>query len=68
MSDVTLDEVKRRAQAAGLVLREDRLEMVRRLLTDALAPLRKTDSRAVQAVEPAVTFDATGGEEADGKR
>jgi ATP-binding cassette subfamily F protein 3 len=34
----------------------------------ALAPLRKTDSRAVQAVEPAVTFDATGGEAADGKR
>ena len=67
MSDVTLDEVKKRAQAAGLVLREDRLEMVRRLLTDALAPLRKTDSRAAQAVEPAVTFDATGGAD-DGKR
>ena len=66
MNDVTLDEVKKRAQAAGLVLREDRLEMVRRLLTDALAPLRRTDSRAVQAIEPAATFDATGGEVADG--
>ena len=66
MNDVTLDEVKKRAQAAGLVLREDRLEMVRRLLTDALAPLRRTDSRAVQAIEPAATFDATGGEAADG--
>ncbi|MGH7355700.1 MAG: hypothetical protein ACRELS_14130 [Candidatus Rokuibacteriota bacterium] len=68
MSDVTLDEVKKRAQAAGLVLREDRLEMVRRLLTDALAPLRRTDSRAVQAVEPAVTFDANAGGAADGAR
>lgn len=61
MSDVTLDEVRKRAQAAGLTLREDRLEMVRRLLTDALAPLRRLDSRAVRDVEPAVTFDATGG-------
>jgi hypothetical protein len=61
MSDVTLDEVKKRAQAAGLTLRDDRLEMVRRLLNEALAPLGKTDSRAVRTVEPAVTFDATGG-------
>ena len=61
MSDVTLDEVKRRAQVANLTLREDRLEMVRRLLADALAPLRRADSRAIQTVEPATTFDATGG-------
>lgn len=76
MNDVTLDEVRKRAQAAGLTLRDDRLEMVRRLLNDALAPLRKTDSRAVQAIEPAVTFDAAAGESSsvrpggagDGKR
>jgi hypothetical protein len=61
MSNITLDEVKQRAQAAGLALREDRLEMVRRLLADALAPLRREDSRAVQAIEPAVTFDASRG-------
>jgi hypothetical protein len=67
MSDVTLDEVKKRAQAAGLTLREDRLEMVRRLLNEALAPLRKTDSRAIQAIEPAATFDAAGGVD-DGRR
>ena len=67
MSDVTVDEVRKRAQAAGLTLREDRLEMVRRLLNDALAPLKKTDSRAVRTVEPAVTFDATGGSDS-GKR
>ena len=66
MSDVTLDEVKRRAQAAGLTLREDRLEMVRRLLAEALAPLGKTDSRAMQAIEPAVTFAAGGAP--DGQR
>jgi hypothetical protein len=67
MSDVTLDEVKQRARAAGLTLRDERLEMVRRLLAEALAPLRRTDSHAVQTVEPAVTFDATGGA-SDGRR
>ena len=61
MGDVTLGEVRARAAAAKLVLREERLEMVRRLLADALAPLRRTDARAVLAVEPAVTFDAGGG-------
>jgi hypothetical protein len=58
MSDVTLDEVRVRAAAAGLSLREDRLETVRMLLDDALAPLRRLDARSVQALEPAVTFDA----------
>jgi hypothetical protein len=66
MSDVTVDEVRRRAAAAGLALREDRLEMVRRLLSDALAPLRALDSRAVQGLEPAATFDAGGAD--DGQR
>jgi hypothetical protein len=62
MSDeITLDEVKRRAQVAGIALREDRLEMVRRLLHDALVPLRRLDSRAVRALEPAATFDAAPG-------
>ena len=65
MDDVTRDEVRTRAAAAKLVLREERLEMVRRLLADALAPLRRTDARAVRAVEPAVTFDAGGGEGRD---
>jgi hypothetical protein len=63
MSDVTLDEVRARAAVAGLALREEWLEMARRLLSDALAPLRRTDdAHAVRTVEPAVTFDA-GGEE-----
>ena len=58
MGDVTVDEVRLRAAAAGLTLREDRLETVRMLLDDALAPLRRLDARSVQQLEPAVTFDA----------
>jgi hypothetical protein len=62
MSDeITLDDVKRRAQVAGLTLRADRIEMVRQLLKDALAPLRRLDSRAVPTLEPAATFDAAPG-------
>ena len=59
--EITLDEVKRRAAVAGLAIREDRLESVRQLLKDALAPLRRMDSRAVLTLEPATTFDADPG-------
>jgi hypothetical protein len=65
--EITLDEVRRRAAVAGVTIREDRLEMVRRLLNDALAPLRRLDSRATRTLEPAATFDATGGGD-DGRR
>ena len=65
--DVTLDEVRRRAAVAGVTLREDRIEMVRRLLNDALAPLRRMDSRALRTLEPAATFDAAPGDD-DGRR
>ena len=61
--DITLDEVRRRAAVAGVTLREDRVEMVRRLLTDALAPLRRMDSRALRTLEPAATFDAAPGDD-----
>jgi hypothetical protein len=60
-TEITLDEVKRRAAAAGLTIREDRWEMVRKLLADALKPVRALDSRTAQTLEPAVTFDAGGG-------
>ena len=60
MSEVTLSEVRARAAVAGLALSEERLEMVRRLLAQALTPLRRTDVNAVRTVEPAVTFDASG--------
>ena len=65
--EITADEVRKRAQVAGLAVREDRLEMVRRLLNDALAPLRRMDSRAVRVVEPAATFAAAPGGD-DGRR
>jgi hypothetical protein len=59
--EITLDEVRKRAAIAGVTLREDRIEMVRRLLNDALAPLRRMDSRALRTLEPAATFDAAAG-------
>jgi hypothetical protein len=59
--EITVDEVKKRAEVAGLTLREDRIEMVRQLLKEALAPLRRLDSRAVRTLEPAATFDAAPG-------
>ena len=61
--EITLDDVRKRAAIAGIVLREDRLEMVRALLNDALAPLRRMDSRALRTLEPAATFDAAPGDD-----
>lgn len=54
--ELTLDELRTRIRAAGVTIAEARLPMVRRLLGDALAPLRDVDSRAIRTVEPAVTF------------
>jgi hypothetical protein len=62
--EVTLDEVRARAQAAGVRIPEERLELVRGLLRDALRPIRALDSRAVRTLEPAVTFEAA----AEGQR
>ena len=58
--ELTLDELRARIAAAGLDIPEHRLAMVRKLLSDALAPVRKADSRAIRPLEPAVTFDAAG--------
>jgi len=55
---VTLDDVRARMKAAGIAIAENRREMVRRLLSDALAPIHAVDSRAVRTLEPAVMFDA----------
>jgi hypothetical protein len=60
--DVTLDEVKERARLAGLSIPPNRLSLVRGFLSNALKPIRAFDSRTVRTVEPAVTFDAKGGE------
>ena len=56
--ELTRDEVRDRMRAAGLSIAETRLDMVRVLLSTALAPVRALDSRAVRTLEPAVTFDA----------
>jgi hypothetical protein len=57
--ELTLQELRERIQAAGITIAEPRLAMVRRLLSDALAPVRALDSRAVRTLEPAVTFQPT---------
>jgi hypothetical protein len=58
--ELSMDELRARIAAAGVTIREDRLEMVRKLLGEALAPLRRVDSRTIRLLEPAVTFDAAG--------
>jgi len=58
--ELTMEEVRQRARAAGVTIAENRLAMVRKLLADALAPVRALDSRAIKAVEPAVTFAPRG--------
>ena len=55
---MTVDDVRARMKAAGIEIAENRLEMVRRLLADALAPIHALDSRAARTLEPAVVFDA----------
>ena len=55
---MTLEELRERIRAAGVTVAENRLAMVRKLLADALAPVRALDSRAVKTVEPAVKFAA----------
>jgi hypothetical protein len=55
-SGLTMDALRARLRAAGVTIPEARLEMVRRLLGEALAPLGTVDSREIRAVEPAVRF------------
>ena len=56
--ELTLDELRQRIRAAGITIPENRLAMVRKLLGDALAPVRALDSRTIRTVEPAVKFVA----------
>ena len=58
--ELTMEELRARIAAAGITIDEPRLAMVRKLLADALAPLRTVDSRTIRPLEPAVTFDAAG--------
>ena len=57
---LTIEELRARIAAAGIAIPEHRFAMVHKLLGDALAPLRRVDSRTIRPLEPAVTFDATG--------
>jgi hypothetical protein len=61
--ELTMDEVRERIRVAGITIAENRLGMVRKLLADALAPIRALDSRTIRSVEPAVRFtpDSQGG-------
>ena len=54
--ELTLEELRERMRAAGVTIAENRLAMVRKLLADALVPVRALDSRAIKTVEPAVKF------------
>jgi hypothetical protein len=56
--ELTMDELRQRIRAAGITIPENRLAMVRKLLGDALAPVRALDSRTIRTVEPAVKFVA----------
>ena len=56
--ELTLDELRQRIRAAGITIPENRMAMVRKLLGDALAPVRALDSRAIRTIEPAVKFVA----------
>ncbi len=54
--ELTMEELRRRIAAAGITIREERLELVRKLLSEALAPVHALDSRANIELEPAVRF------------
>jgi hypothetical protein len=54
--ELTLDELRERLRAAGITIADDRLAMVRKLLSDALVHVRALDSRTIKPVEPAVRF------------
>jgi len=58
--ELTMEELRARIAAAGVTIAENRLGMVKKLLGEALAPLRTLDSRTIRPLEPATTFDATG--------
>ena len=54
--ELTMEALRDRMRVADVTIAEPRLAMVRRLLDDALAPLRTLDTRTIKTVEPAVLF------------
>jgi len=55
-AELSMEELRRRIEAAGITIAENRLAMVRNLLSDALVHVRALDSRTIKPVEPAVRF------------
>jgi aspartyl-tRNA(Asn)/glutamyl-tRNA(Gln) amidotransferase subunit A len=58
--ELTMEELRTRIAAAGVPIPEARQEMIRKFLSNTLAPIRAEDWRAARGLEPAVTFDAGG--------
>jgi hypothetical protein len=54
--ELTMEALRARIRAAGVTIAEHRLAMVRKLLDEALAPVRTLDTRTIKTVEPAVLF------------
>jgi hypothetical protein len=54
--ELPMEELRARIRAAGVTIAAPRLAMVQKLLGDALAPLRRLDTRTIKTLEPAVTF------------
>jgi hypothetical protein len=54
--ELTMEALHARIRAAGVTIAEHRLAMVRKLLDEALAPVRTLDTRTIKTVEPAVLF------------
>ncbi len=54
--ELTMEALRTHIRAAGVTISAHRLAMVRKLLDDALAPVRTLDARTIKTVEPAVTF------------
>jgi hypothetical protein len=59
--ELSLSELRARIEATGITIPDNRLAMVRKLLSDALVHVRALDSRTVKTVEPAVRFTPEGG-------
>jgi hypothetical protein len=54
--ELTMEALRARIRAAGVTIAEHRLAMVRKLLDEALAPVRTLDTRTIKTLEPAVLF------------
>ena len=55
---ITVEDVRRRAAAAGVTIDEDVIADVAALVEAAVAPLRALDRRALRLTEPASTYHA----------